>query len=79
MLTELYDKINQKQFDIDYSNHILLDSNLYNKNEGKVQALQYVKKLIAEMLEDEDMIEDVKGSHITLGKEWEDDWNGELE
>lgn len=29
------------------------------------------------MLEDEDMLEDVKESHIILGEEWEDDWNGE--
>lgn len=77
MLTELYDKINQKQFDIDYNNHLFLDDELYAKNEGKVEALLYVKKLIAEMLEDEDMLEDVKESHIMLGEEWEDDWNGE--
>lgn len=45
----------------------------------EIEALLYVKKLIAEMLEDEDMLEDVRGSHITLGKEWEDNWNGEWE
>lgn len=64
--TELFYKIENKQLELDYNNHIIDGIEEYNKTKCKIEALEWVKRLIAEE-SDEDFILD---HTIELGKEW---------
>lgn len=65
--TELFEKIESKQFELDYNNHIIDGIEEYNKTKCKIEALEWVKRLIAEE-SDEDFEVDYS---IELGKEWD--------
>lgn len=65
--TELFEKIESKQFEIAYDNNVTKSIEEYSKAEGKIEALEWVKRLIAEECEDEFMIDNT----IKLGKEWD--------
>lgn len=64
--TELFEKIESKQFEIDYDNSITKSIQEYYKAKGQTEALEWVKRLIAEE-SDEDFEVDYS---IELGKEW---------
>ena len=64
---ELFEKIESKQFELDYDNHIFVGIEEYNKTKCKIEALEWVKRLIAEE-SDEDFEVDYS---IKLGKEWD--------
>lgn len=66
-VAELFEKIESKQFEIDYNNNVTKSIEEYSKAEGKIEALECVKRLIAEECEDEFMIDNT----IKLGKEWD--------
>lgn len=66
-VAELFEKIESKQFEIDYNNNVTKSIEEYSKAEGKIEALEWVKRLIAEECEDEFMIDNT----IKLGKEWD--------
>lgn len=66
-VAELFEKIESKQFEIDYDNNVTKSIEEYSKAEGKIEALEWVKRLIAEECEDEFMIDNT----IKLGKEWD--------
>lgn len=66
-VAELFEKIESKQFEIDYNNNVTKSIEEYSKTEGKIEALEWVKRLIAEECEDEFMIDNT----IKLGKEWD--------
>lgn len=63
---ELFYKIENKQLELDYNNTVFLGAEEYNKTKCKIEALEWVKRLIAEE-NDEDF--EVNYS-IELGKEW---------
>ena len=54
---ELFEKIERKQFEIDYDNTVTKSIKEYYKAKGKIEALEWVKRLIAEECEDEFMID----------------------
>lgn len=64
---ELFYRIESKQFELDYNNSFDKDIREYSKTKGQVEALEWVKRLIAEELEDEGL---QIGNSIILGKEW---------
>ena len=64
---DLFYKIKQKQFDLDYNNTLNKDVKKYFKTKGEVEALEWIKRMIVDMLEDDDLeIDDC----IKLGDEW---------
>ena len=64
---ELFEKIESKQFEIDYDNNVTKSIEEYSKAEGKIEALEWVKRLIAKASGDDFMIDNT----IKLGKEWD--------
>ena len=64
---ELFEKIESKQFEIDYDNTITKSIKEYYKAKGQIEALEWVKRLIAKASGDDFMIDNT----IKLGKEWE--------
>ena len=65
---ELFYKIESKQFELDYNNSFDKDIREYSKTKGQVEALEWVKRLIAKELEDEGLQID---NSIILGREWD--------
>ena len=63
---ELFYKINSKQFELDYNNSLDKDIREYSKTKGQVEALEWVKRLIAKESEDLEI-----DNSIMLGKEWD--------
>lgn len=64
---ELFCKIENKQFELDYDNHIFVETEEYNKTKGKIEALEWVKRLIAKESDDDFEVD----YSIKLGKEWD--------
>lgn len=64
---ELFEKIEAKQFEIDYDNSITKSIKEYYKAKGQIEALEWVKRLIAVESDDDFIIDDT----IELGKEWD--------
>lgn len=64
---ELFEKIESKQFEIDYDNSITKSIKEYYKAKGQIEALEWVKRLIAVESDDDFIIDDT----IELGKEWD--------
>lgn len=65
--TELFEKIESKQFEIDYDNTVTKSIKEYYKAKGQIEALEWVKRLIAKESGDDFMIDNT----IKLGKEWD--------
>lgn len=65
--SELFEKIESKQFEIDYDNTVTKSIKEYYKAKGQIEALEWVKRLIAKASGDDFMIDNT----IKLGKEWE--------
>ena len=65
--SELFEKIESKQFEIDYDNSITKSIQEYYKAKGQIEALEWVKRLIAVESDDDFIIDDT----IELGKEWD--------
>jgi hypothetical protein len=65
--SKLFEKIETKQFEIDYDNSVTKSIQEYSKAKGKIEALEWVKRLIAEKCDDEFMVDNT----IKLGKEWD--------
>ena len=65
---ELFYKIESKQFELDYNNSFYKDIREYFKTKGQVEALEWVKRLIAKELKDEGLQID---NSIILGREWD--------
>ena len=63
---ELFEKIESKQFELDYNNTFSNGVKEYEKTKCKIEALEWVKRLIAKESND-DFILDYT---IELGKEW---------
>ena len=64
---ELFEKIESKQFEIDYDNSITKSIKEYYKAKGQIEALEWVKRFIAVESDDDFIIDDT----IELGKEWD--------
>ena len=64
---ELFEKIESKQFEIDYDNTVTKSIKEYYKAKGQIEALEWVKRLIAVESDDDFIIDDT----IELGKEWD--------
>ena len=64
---ELFYKIENKQFELDYNNTVTKSIKEYYKAKGQIEALEWVKRLIAEECEDEFMVDNT----VELGKEWD--------
>ena len=64
--TELFYKIESKQFELDYNDSFDKDIREYSKTKGQVEALEWVKRLIAKESEDLEI-----DNSIMLGKEWD--------
>ena len=65
--SKLFEKIETKQFEIDYDNSVTKSIQEYSKAEGKIEALEWVNRLIAEECDNDFMIDNT----IKLGKEWD--------
>ena len=65
--TELFEKIESKQFEINYDNSFTKSIKEYYKAKGQIEALEWVKRLIAKASGDDFMIDNT----IKLGKEWD--------
>ena len=65
--SKLFEKIETKQFEIDYDNSVTKSIQEYYRAKGKIEALEWVKRLIAEKCDDEFMVDNT----IKLGKEWD--------
>lgn len=65
--SELFEKIESKQFEIDYDNTVTKSIKEYYKAKGQIEALEWVKRLIAKESGDDFMIDNT----IKLGKEWD--------
>ncbi len=63
-MEELFYKIEQKQFDLDYNNALNKDIKEYFKIKGEIEALEWVKRLIAEESDDDFEVD----YSINLGK-----------
>lgn len=63
---ELFYKIESKQFELDYNNSFDKDIKEYSKTKGQVEALEWVKRLIAKESENLEI-----DNSIMLGKEWD--------
>ena len=64
---ELFEKIESKQFEIDYDNNVTKSIEEYSKAKGQIEALEWVKRLIVKASSDDFMIDNT----IKLGKEWD--------
>ena len=64
---ELFYKIENKQLEIDYDNTVTKSIKEYYKAKGQIEALEWVKRLIAKESGDDFMIDNT----IKLGKEWD--------
>ncbi len=64
---ELFYKIENKQLELDYNNNVFNRIEEYNKTKGKIEALEWVKRLIAEESDDDFEVD----YSIELGKEWD--------
>ena len=64
---ELFYKIENKQFELDYNNTVTKSIKEYYKAKGQIEALEWVKRLIAKESGDDFMIDNT----IKLGKEWD--------
>ena len=64
---ELFEKIESKQFELDYNNTFSNGVKEYEKTKSKVEALEWVKRLIAEESNDDFEVD----YSIKLGKEWD--------
>jgi hypothetical protein len=64
---KLFDKIDSKQFELDYGNTFDNGIEEYEKTKCKIEALEWVKRLIAKESNNDFQVD---GS-IKLGKEWE--------
>lgn len=64
---ELFEKIESKQFELDYDNNVTKSIEEYSKAKGQIEALEWVKRLIAKASSDDFMIDNT----IKLGKEWD--------
>ena len=65
--TELFYKIESKQFELDYNNSFDKDIREYSKTKGQIEALEWVKRLIAKESNDDFELD----YSIKLGKEWD--------
>ena len=65
--TKLFEKIESKQFELDYNNTFTNGIKEYEKTKGKIEALELVKRLIAEESDDDFEVD----YSIELGKEWD--------
>ena len=65
--TELFEKIESKQFEIDYDNTVTKSIKEYYKAKGQIEALEWVKRLLAKASGDDFMVDNT----IKLGKEWD--------
>ena len=63
---ELFYKIESKQFELDYNNTFSNGVKEYEKTKSKVEALEWLKRLIAKESEDLEI-----DNSIMLGKEWD--------
>ncbi|WP_405344488.1 hypothetical protein KST04_02635 [Fusobacterium vincentii] len=64
---ELFEKIESKQFELDYNNTFSNGVKEYEKTKSKVEALEWVKRLIAKESNDDFILDHT----IELGKEWD--------
>ena len=68
VLIKLFDLLEEKQKELNKRiENLEIDANQYNDIKAKVKALEWVKRIIAEELEDEGLQID---NSIMLGKEW---------
>lgn len=65
--SKLFEKIETKQFEIDYDNSVTKSIQEYSRAKGKIEALEWVKRLLAKESGDDFMIDNT----IKLGKEWD--------
>ena len=65
--TKLFEKIESKQFELDYNNTFDKDIREYSKTKGQIEALEWVKRLIAKESNDDFILDHT----IELGKEWD--------
>ena len=65
--TKLFEKIDNKQFEIDYDNTFTKSIKEYFEAKGQIEALEWVKRLIAEESDDDFEVD----YSIKLGKEWD--------
>ncbi len=63
---ELFYKIESKQFELDYNNSFNNGIEEYEKTKCKIEALEWIKRLIAKESEDLEI-----DNSIMLGKEWD--------
>ena len=63
---ELFYKIESKQFELDYNNSFINGIEEYEKTKCKIEALEWVKRLIEEESDDDFQLD----YSIKLGKEW---------
>ena len=64
---ELFYKIENKQFELDYNNTFSNGVEEYDKTKCKIEALEWVKRLIAKESNDDFELD----YSIKLGKEWD--------
>ena len=65
--TKLFEKMESKQFELDYNNTFINGIKEYEKTKCKVEALEWVKRLIAQESNDDFILDHT----IELGKEWD--------
>lgn len=65
--TKLFEKIDNKQFEIDYDKTFTKSIKEYFEAKGQIEALEWVKRLIAEESDDDFEVD----YSIKLGKEWD--------
>lgn len=65
--SELFYKIENKQLELDYNNTVTKIIKEYYKAKGQIEALEWVKRLIAEESDDDFEVD----YSIELGKEWD--------
>ncbi len=65
--SELFYKIENKQLELDYNNTVTKSIKEYYKAKGQIEALEWVKRLIAEESDDDFEVD----YSIELGKEWD--------
>lgn len=69
VLIKLFDVLEEKQKELNKRiENLEIDANQYNDIKAKVKALEWVKRIIAEELEDEGLQID---NSIILGREWD--------
>lgn len=65
--TKLFEKIDSKQFELDYNNNFNNGIEEYEKTKCKIETLEWVKRLIAQESNDDFILDHT----IELGKEWD--------